>query len=62
MLMSLSRDLFGFWYPWLLALNVRPQGLYDAHNPLIPALYGAIGGLLLAPLASLDLGRRPPPC
>jgi lantibiotic transport system permease protein len=58
MLVSSARDIFGWWYPWTLPINVRPEGLYDSHNTLLPALFGAFAGLLLAPLASWDLGRR----
>jgi hypothetical protein len=57
-LVSLNRDLFGWWYPWILPISVRPDGLYDAHNTLAPALVGALAGVALAPLASRDLGRR----
>jgi hypothetical protein len=58
MLINASRELFGWWYPWTLPINVRPDGLYTAHDTLAPALFGAIAGLALAPLASWDLGRR----
>ena len=54
----LSRDLFGWWYPWTLPINVRPEGLYPAQNTWLPALVGGFAGLLLAPIASWDLGRR----
>src|SRR5262249_9753725 len=57
-LVNVSLDFFGWWYPWTLALNVRPEGLYDAHNTLAPALFGALAGVVLTPLASWDLGRR----
>jgi hypothetical protein len=58
LLVGLSPDVFGWWYPWTLPISVRPDGLYDSGNTLAPALFGAIAGLLLAPLASWDLGRR----
>ncbi len=58
LLVNVSPDIFGWWYPWTLPMNVRPQGLYDSHNTLAAALFGAFGGLALAPLASWDLGRR----
>lgn len=58
MLVSLNRDAFGWWYPWTLPINVRPDGLYASRNSLAPALFGAVAGVLLAPLASWDLGRR----
>ncbi|PWT86517.1 MAG: hypothetical protein C5B56_12320 [Proteobacteria bacterium] len=57
-LVNIGPDIFGWWYPWTLAINVRPEGLYDAHNTLAPALFGTLAGVLLAPLASWDLGRR----
>jgi lantibiotic transport system permease protein len=57
-LTGVGREYFGWWYPWTLPINVRPEGLYDAHNTLAPALFGAIAGVLLAPVASWDLGRR----
>jgi hypothetical protein len=60
MLMILSRDFFGFWYPWLLPLNARRLGRWDTNNPLIPAIFGAVGGVVLAAMASLDLGKRAP--
>ena len=56
LLVNLNRDIFGWWYPWTLPINVRPEGLYDSHNTLAPALFGAVAGLVLAPLASWDLG------
>jgi len=37
---------------------LRPEGLYEAAYPVLPALVGGLGGLLLAPLAAWDLGRR----
>jgi hypothetical protein len=58
MLVSVSPGVFGWWYPWTLPINIRPQGLYDSHNTLAPALFGAISGAIMAPLASWDLGRR----
>jgi hypothetical protein len=58
MLISASQELFGWWFPWTLPINVRPDGLYAARNTLAPAMFGAIAGLVLAPLASWDLGRR----
>lgn len=58
MLMGFRRDAFGWWYPWILPINVRPEGLYDAHNTLAPALFGAVAGLILALVAARDLGRR----
>jgi len=58
LLVNISPVIFGWWYPWTLPINVRPQGLYDTHNPLAPALFGGLAGLVLAPLASWDLGRR----
>lgn len=58
MLVSVNRDAFAWWFPWTLPINVRPDGLYTAQNTLAPALFGALGGLVLAPLASWDLGRR----
>jgi hypothetical protein len=58
LLQGLSQSLFGWWYPWTLPISVRPNGLYDSRNTLAPALFGAFAGLLLAPLASWDLGRR----
>jgi hypothetical protein len=58
LLVNVSPGIFGWWYPWTLPINVRPQGLYDSHNTLAPALFGGLAGIVLAPLASLDLGRR----
>ncbi|HXB74193.1 MAG TPA: ABC transporter permease [Candidatus Acidoferrales bacterium] len=58
LLLGVGRDVFGWWYPWILPISVRPEGLYDSHNTLAPALFGGFAGLLLAPLASWDLGRR----
>jgi lantibiotic transport system permease protein len=58
LLVNVSPDVFGWWYPWTLPINVRPQGLYDSHNTLAPALFGGLAGVALAPLASWDLGRR----
>ena len=58
LLVNVSPAIFGWWYPWTLPINVRPQGLYDSHNTLAPALFGGLAGLVLAPLASLQLGRR----
>jgi ABC-2 type transport system permease protein len=58
LMMGASPGTFGWWYPWTLAINVRPYGLYDSHNTLAPALFGALAGLALAPLAAWDLGRR----
>jgi hypothetical protein len=58
LLVGLSQEFFGWWYPWTLPISVRPQGLYDSHNTLAPAVFGGLAGLLLAPLASWDLGRR----
>jgi hypothetical protein len=58
MAMNVGPEYFGWWYPWTLAINVRPDGLYEARNTMAPALVGAICGLALAPLASWDLGRR----
>jgi lantibiotic transport system permease protein len=58
LLLNASPSAFGWWYPWTLAISVRPEGLYDSHNTLAPALVGGLGGMLLAPLASWDLGRR----
>jgi ABC-2 type transport system permease protein len=58
LLVGVNREAFGWWYPWTLPLNVRPQGLYSAGDPLVPALFGAAAGLLVAPLACWDLGRR----
>jgi ABC-type transport system involved in cytochrome c biogenesis ATPase subunit len=57
-LVAVNRDLFGWWYPWTLAISVRPEGLYDPHSTIAPALFGACAGMVLAPLASWDLGRR----
>jgi hypothetical protein len=58
LLQGLSQSLFGWWYPWTLPISVRPNGFYDSRISLAPALFGAFAGLLLAPLASWDLGRR----
>ena len=58
LLQGLNPHLFNWWYPWTLPISVRPSGLYESHNTLAPALFGAIAGLVLAPLASWDLGRR----
>jgi hypothetical protein len=58
LLQGLSRDVFGWWYPWTLPISVRPNGLYESQSTVAPALFGAFAGLLLAPLASWDLGRR----
>jgi hypothetical protein len=58
LLVNLNRDIFGWWYPWTLPLAVRSEGLSDSHNTLAPALFGAFAGLVLALLASWDLGRR----
>jgi len=58
MAVNASPEYFGWWYPWTLPINVRPQGLYEARNSLAPALFGAVAGLVLAPVASWDLGRR----
>jgi hypothetical protein len=58
LLLQVSRGFFGWWYPWTLPISVRPEGLFDSHNPSAAALFGAVAGLLLAPLASWDLGRR----
>lgn len=57
-LIGASREFFGWWYPWTLPINVRPQGLYDPRDVLAPTVFGALAGLLLAPLACWDLGRR----
>jgi hypothetical protein len=57
-LVNVNREVFGWWYPWTLAINVRPEGLYDGHNTLAPALFGMAAGLVLGPVASWDLGRR----
>jgi lantibiotic transport system permease protein len=58
LLIGANPDAFGWWYPWTLPINVRPQGLYDVVNPLAPALFGAGVGLALALPACWDLGRR----
>ena len=58
LLVNVSRDLFSWWYPWTLPISVRPDGLYKSQSTLAPALFGAFTGLILAPLASWDLGRR----
>ena len=58
LMLSANPRAFGWWYPWTLAISVRPEGLYEAHYPLLPALVGGLGGLLLAPVAAWDLGRR----
>ena len=58
LLVNVSPGIFGWWYPWTLPINVRPQGLYDSHNTLAPVLFGGLAGIVLAPLASVDLGRR----
>jgi hypothetical protein len=58
LLVAWNPNLFGWWYPWTLPINVRPEGFYDSHNTLAPALFGSLAGALLAPLASWDLGRR----
>ncbi len=50
--------VYGWWYPWTLPLRVRPEGLFDPHNTWVPAIFGAVGGLALAPLAFWDLGRQ----
>lgn len=57
-LVNMNRDIFAWWYPWTLPFSVRPGGFYDSHVALAPALFGAIAGIVLAPLASWDLGRR----
>ena len=57
MLINWNPGIFGWWYPWTLPINVRPEGLYDGHNTLAPALFGAIAGAVLAPMASWHLGR-----
>jgi lantibiotic transport system permease protein len=57
-LIGASNEFFGWWYPWTLPVNVRPQGLYAAKWTLAPALFGGLAGLMLAPLACWDLGRR----
>ena len=48
LLLNASPDIFGWWYPWTLPIGVRPEGLYDAHRTLAPALFGAAAGLALA--------------
>jgi ABC-2 type transport system permease protein len=58
MAMNVSPEYFGWWYPWTLPINARPDGLYTARNTIAPVLAGAAGGLALAPLASWDLARR----
>jgi lantibiotic transport system permease protein len=58
LLVNVNRDLFGCWYPWTLPLNVRPEGSYSPQNTLASALFGALAGFALAPLASWDLGSR----
>jgi hypothetical protein len=58
LLLNVSPGVFGWWYPWTLPINVRPQGLYDSHDTLAPVLFGAVAGVVLAPVASWDLGRR----
>jgi hypothetical protein len=58
LLINVSPGVFGWWYPWTLPINARPQGLYEAHNTLAPALFGGLAGVVLAPFASWDLGRR----
>jgi hypothetical protein len=58
LLLSANPSAFGWWYPWTLAISTRPEGLYDAHNTLAPAWFGGLAGLLLAPVAAWDLGRR----
>jgi hypothetical protein len=58
LLVGVNRDAFGWWYPWTLPINVRPQGLYNTVSPTLPAFFGALAGLLLAPLACWDLARQ----
>ena len=58
LLLSASPGAFGWWYPWTLAISTRPEGLYDAHNTVVPALFGGLAGLVLGPVAAWDLGRR----
>jgi len=58
LLVNVSPGIFGWWYPWTLPMNVRPQGLYESQNTPAPALFGALAGVVLTPLASWDLGRR----
>jgi ABC-2 type transport system permease protein len=58
LLAGVNPDAFGWWYPWTLPINVRPQGIYEPRNPIVPALFGATAGLVLAPLACWDVGRR----
>jgi ABC-2 type transport system permease protein len=58
LLVNVSPDIFGWWYPWTLPMSARPQGLHDSRNTLIPAVFGGIGGVVLARLAAWDLGRR----
>ena len=53
-----SPDVFGWGYPWTLPINVRLQELYDSHNTMTPAVFGGLAGIVAAPLASWDLGRR----
>ena len=58
LLLSANAQAFGWWYPWTLAIGAHPEGLYEARHTLASVLVGGGGGLLLAPLASWDLGRR----
>jgi len=58
LLLNASPSVFGWWYPWTLALSAWPGGLYELHGTWSPALFGALAGLALAPVAAWDLGRR----
>ena len=58
LLLNVSREAFGWWYPWTLPLNVRPNGLYSPGASFAPWLFGSVAALALAPVASWDLGRR----
>jgi ABC-2 type transport system permease protein len=62
LLLNVNPDSFGWWYPWSLPLAARPDGLYAGRHTLAPAVFGGIAGLVLAPLASWDLGRRAEHC
>jgi hypothetical protein len=57
-LLGASHDMVAWWYPWTLSINARPDGLWQARNAAAPALFGALAGLALAPVACWDLGRR----
>lgn len=49
---------WGRWYPWMLPFSTNPPGGMNVHNTLLPALVGALGGLLLGALACRDLASR----